>query len=358
MTGCKVMAVIPIPRPTTNSRAGRFEKVVFEARRAGPIRVSYAVAYSGGADSTALLLMLLRQHPGRVHAIHIHHGLQAAADDFAAHCTAFCAARGVPLQVVHVNAKAAAGQSPEDAARRSRYAALTNTVLELNAVAAQEGRPQDAIQSVAIAHHADDQAETLLLALSRGAGLPGLSAMPARWHRDGLAFERPLLDMPASEIRAWLAAEGLVARHPGDARVGQGWVEDPSNRHDRHTRNRIRHGLLPAIEKTFPQFRQTFARSARHAAQAQALLLEIALEDLVLTGVPPAIAGLQKLTPERQANALRCWLKSAHGVSPSAAQLDELQKQIAHLTNAGRQLSMKVGPGSVQRQGGVIVYQP
>ena len=94
--------------------------------------MTYAVAYSGGADSTALLLMLARQHPGQVQAIHIHHGLQAAADDFVAHCTAFCKALDVPLHVVQVDAKAQAGQSPEDAARRARYAALSSQVRHIN----------------------------------------------------------------------------------------------------------------------------------------------------------------------------------------------------------------------------------
>ena len=96
-----------------------------------------AVAYSGGADSTALLLMCAEQFPGQVQAIHIHHGLQAAADDFAAHCAAFCSALNVPLHVVRVHAKHATGDSPEDAARRARYSALSGKVLELNQALAQ-----------------------------------------------------------------------------------------------------------------------------------------------------------------------------------------------------------------------------
>jgi tRNA(Ile)-lysidine synthase len=317
-----------------------------------------AVAYSGGADSTALLLMLARQHPGQVQAIHIHHGLQAAADDFLAHCQAFCSQLGVTLHVVHVNARAATGQSPEDAARRARYTALSAKVSELNTASNQQNKAQAAIKTVAIAQHADDQIETLLLALSRGAGLPGLSSMPARWQRDGIEFVRPLLGMTSAEIRTWLAGEGLAARHPGSPNIGQGWVEDPTNTDTQFTRNRIRHELIPALDKTFPQFRQTFVRSAAHAAQAQLILGQVAIEDLVRTGDPPKIALLQDLTPERQANVLRHWLKSSHQASPSTAQLAELQSQIVHCTDKSKQLLIKVASGYIERKGDALAYLP
>lgn len=325
---------------------------------------SIAVAYSGGADSTALLLKLVRQHPGQVQAIHIHHGLQPAADDFAAHCQAFCAALAVPLHVVHVDATAQTGQSPEDAARRARYSALLSTVLDINTPKANEIHTLSAIYSIAIAQHADDQIETLLLALSRGAGLPGLSGMPERWQRGGVdgvggvQFVRPLLGMTSHEIRLYLADCGLVARHPGGPNIGHGWVEDPTNRDLKFTRNRIRHELIPALEKTFPQFRQTFARSARHAAKANDLLTQLAIEDIAIVGLPPQIAALQALATQRQANALRYWLKSSHQVSPSAAQLAELQLQIAHCTHPAKQLRIKVASGRVERSGDVLEYLP
>ena len=348
MSGCKVMADLLISKPTPNSSAG------LDLTAQTP----FAVAYSGGADSTALLLMLARQHPGQVQAIHIHHGLQAAADDFVAHCQAFCAALGVPLHIVHVNASAAAGQSPEDAARKARYTALSAKVSELNQAVAPEKRARAAIKKVAIAQHADDQIETLLIALSRGAGLPGLASMPATWQREGIQFVRPLLAMTALEIRAWLAREGLAARHPGSPNIGQGWVEDPTNTDTQFTRNRNRHELIPALEKTFPQFRQTFARSAAHAAQGQSLLTQIAVEDLVKTGSPPTIEALQNLTAERQGNLLRHWLKSYHQVSPSTAQLAELQNQIGSCTDRGKQIHLKVASGHVERHGNALKYLP
>ena len=348
MSGCKAMADLLISKLTPNSLA---------LLPVG-IQTPVAVAYSGGADSTALLMMLTRRHPGQVHAIHIHHSLQAAADDFAAHCAAFCAALGVPLHVVHVNAKAEAGQSPEDAARKARYTALSGKVREINSAVAQQNHAQAAIKKVAIAQHADDQIETLLLALSRGAGLPGLSAMPASWQRDGVQFIRPLLSMTSMEIRAWLAAQGLAARHPGGPNIGRGWVEDPTNTDTQFTRNRIRHDLIPALEKTFPQFRQTFARSAAHAAEAQLILAKVAMEDIANTGNPPKILALQNLTAERRGNVLRHWLKTSHQASPSTAQLAELQSQIANCTDRGKQLHIKVANGYVERRGDALAYLP
>ena len=293
-----------------------------------------AVAYSGGADSTALLLACAEKWPGQVHAIHIHHGLQAAADGFEQHCRAFCTQRDIPLAVKRVDARHALGQSPEDAARRARYKAFGAVALEEYA--------QAAIKNIAIAQHADDQVETLLLALSRGSGLPGLSAMPAVWLRGGITYHRPLLRVRASDIRAWLLARGVAH------------VEDPTNLDQQFTRNRIRAQLLPALEATFPQFRDTFARCAAHAAQAQEVLLDVAMQDLALIGVPPSIQQIQRLSRPRQANMLRHWLGSTYSAVPSAAQLAELLDQIVACTTRGHQIRIKVGGGFVERRGAML----
>lgn len=295
-----------------------------------------AVAYSGGADSTALLLACVRRWPGQVRALHVHHGLQAAADDFERHGAAFCAGLGVPFASRRVQAHHAAGDSPEDAARRARYAALA-------ALAHEQG----GITDIALAQHADDQAETLLLALSRGAGLPGLAAMPAYWQRDGLAWHRPLLGVPGAVVRHWLAGQGLKA--------GADWVEDPTNTDERFTRNRIRAHVLPALAQAFGDgFLATFSRSAAHAAEAQGLLAELAAADLDAVGRPPRIAALQALGRARQANALRAWLLQAHGVRPSTAQLDALLRQVAACTTRGHRIRLKVGLGFVERRGEVL----
>ena len=290
-----------------------------------------AVGLSGGADSTALLLACARKWPGQVQAIHVHHGLQAAADGFEEHCAALCQSLNVPLWVKRLDARHTPGQSPEDAARQARYKAF-----EAVAIAS---KAQEAIKSIAIAQHADDQVETLLLALSRGAGIAGLAAMPARWERAGVVWHRPLLQVAGADIRSWLRLQG------------QPWVEDPTNTDQRYTRNRIRAQLLPALEAAFPAFRDTFARSASNAAQAAELLDELAQQDLLRVGAPPHITVLQGLSRARQANVLRHWLRVAYATTPSAAQLGELLNQLAACTTRGHRIHIKVGRGFVVRSG-------
>lgn len=290
-----------------------------------------AVGLSGGADSTALLLACARKWPGQVQAIHVHHGLQAAADGFEEHCAALCQSLNVPLWVKRLDARHTPGQSPEDAARQARYKAF-----EAVAIAS---KAQAAIKSIAIAQHADDQVETLLLALSRGAGIAGLAAMPARWELAGVVWHRPLLQVAGADIRSWLRLQG------------QPWVEDPTNTDQRYTRNRIRAQLLPALEAAFPAFRDTFARSASNAAQAAELLDELAQQDLLRVGAPPHITELQGLSRARQANVLRHWLRVAYATTPSAAQLGELLNQLAACTTRGHRIHIKVGRGFVVRSG-------
>lgn len=337
-----------------------------------PPQTHHIVAFSGGADSTALLLMALDAAPGRVSAVHVHHGLQAAADDFAGHCEAFCAARGVPLTVLHVNAQAAPGQSPEDAARKARYQAISEHVLKLNqglalvkpALNAHDliaSDPAPVAPTVLLAQHADDQVETLLLALSRGAGVDGLSGMASRFTRHGVQWARPFLSdelfMGAAEIRQWLSARGLQARQPGSAHIGQGWVEDPTNQSLQFTRNRIRAQLLPALAQVFPHYRTTFARSARNMAQALDLLAQSAIDLEASVGLPPQIKALQSLPAGAQANYLRHWLKKQHHTAGSEAQLQELLSQIKACTTRGHSIRIKLGAGFVSRSGEVLHYE-
>jgi len=293
-----------------------------------------AVAYSGGADSTALLLCCAKKWPGQVRAVHVHHGLQVAADDFVIHCQRFCTELDVPLTVQKVDGRHQQGQSPEDAARRARYKSFEALVLASQA--------SIAIKTIALAQHADDQVETLLLALSRGAGLPGLSAMPAQWTRHGIRYQRPLLQVRGADIREWLHQQGVS------------FVQDPSNSDERLTRNRIRARLLPVLEANFAAFRDTFARSAAHAAQAQSVLQEVAEQDLLLMGTPPKIRALQSLGTARQANVLRHWLHSVYAVVPSTVQLQELQRQIAACRTRGHQIHLKIGCGMLQRSADVL----
>ena len=325
------MAASPTPRPNLPELPGNPAAAALAGLQ---LPLPLAVAFSGGADSTVLLLAAAQRWPGQVRAIHVHHGLQAAADDFEAHCRAVCATLAIPLEVRRVNARNLPGESPEDAARQARYQSLARAARDTGA------------QAVLLGQHADDQVETLLLALSRGAGLPGLAAMPPVFQREGMVFVRPLLALPARAIREWVAEQGVEV------------VEDPSNADTGFTRNRIRHLLLPALQECFPQYRETFARSSRHAAQAQELLETVAAEDLARMGGTPAITALQVLPRARQGNVLRHWLRVAHAASASAAQLEELLDQVADCKTRGHQIRIKVGEGFVLRQGERLAYQP
>lgn len=305
-----------------------------------------AVALSGGADSVALLVACAQKWQHRagaegVYAIHVNHNLQSAATQFEAHCRALCAQLNVPLIVQSVDANPASGQSPEDAARQARYKAFS---------AATQNQSAPSIASIAIAQHADDQIETLLLALSRGAGLAGLSAMPAQWERDGISYHRPFLQVAGADIRGWLDQQNLP--------ITPRFIEDPTNADARFTRNRIRAQLMPVLRAVFPQLLDTFSRSSRHAAEAEGLLQELARDDWQRVGSAADcnLQALQSLSRARQANVLRFWLKTQYATIPSTVQLQELQRQLQACTTRGHRIHLKVGSGFVQRRGKVLTW--
>lgn len=269
-----------------------------------PAPVTLRVAYSGGRDSHVLLHWLAGQRgqlaPHRLRAVHVDHGLQADAARWAEHCAAVCAALGVPLDLHRIDARPAPGQSPEAAARQARYAALAADM--------QDG------DVLLTAHHQTDQAETVLLALLRGAGVAGVAAMPAqkRFGRGWLL--RPLLDWPAARL----------TRYAQEHRLD--WVEDPSNRDARFDRNFLRSEVLPLLARRWPAATTTLARHAAHAADAQALLDDIASADGA--DAPQLTAAqLAVLAPSRQRNLLRAWLHRHGAEAPSTARLDELLRQ-------------------------------
>ncbi len=264
--------------------------------------VRLCVAFSGGADSTALLAGLAAlQRPGlKVRALHVNHHLQPQARRWSAHCRRLARQLQVPLEVREVHVPRVRGQSPEAAARAARYAAL--------------GASLDAQELLLTAHHRDDQLETVLLQMLRGAGLAGLSAMPAVAPFAQGRLLRPLLDVPAAELRAWLRLQGLP------------WVEDPSNQDAGFDRNYLRLKILPLLLARWPAAAATVARGARHAAEAQRLLDEIARRDCSGAQVGPALSAkvLRRLTPERRRNALRYWIAQAGVLVPPARRLEEL----------------------------------
>ncbi len=297
-----------------------------------------AVAYSGGADSTALLVEVARHVASRpagpgatLFAFHVHHGLQAAADEFEHHGETFCRAlqpvADVRFVVETIRVPLPPGASVEAQAREARYTALAS-------MARRHG-----VGDVLLAQHADDQVETLLIALGRGAGIAGLAGMSASFEREGVRFARPLLEVPGPPIRAWLVEQGIA------------FVDDPSNADERFTRNRLRRRVLPALEQALPAFRETFTRSARLAAQARSLIDEVAADDAVRVGEPPSIQALHGLSRARQAHALRHWLRQRHQTTPSEAQLDALLDVVAACVTRGHGIHLRVGRGFVHRDG-------
>ncbi|MFG0720479.1 tRNA lysidine(34) synthetase TilS [Pseudomonas sp. GLN_6] len=255
----------------------------------------WCVALSGGLDSTVLLHLLAslaqRETLPPLSAIHIHHGMQAVADAWPAHCRELCAALSVPLQVEYV--QVAPGASLERAARDARYAAFV----------ARLGTGE----LLLTAQHRDDQAETLLFRLLRGAGVQGLSAMPVSRTLGAGRLVRPLLNCSRDELLAYAREHKLA------------WVEDPSNADERFSRNYLRRQVLPALLSRWPQAATNMARSAAHLSEAAQLLDELALQDIAAAQVPvefawlplPSLAlpALRNLSEPRQRNALRYWLR-------------------------------------------------
>jgi len=255
----------------------------------------WRIAFSGGLDSTVLLHLLahLAKHHSlpALSAIHIHHGLQAAADAWPAHCQSVCDALGVSLQVIRVSVQP--GASLERAAREARYAAFTSLT--------------EADDVLLTGQHRDDQAETLLFRLMRGAGVRGLSAMPAQRPLGQGTLLRPLLDITRSELEAYARAHQL------------NWIEDPSNQDRQFSRNYLRHQVLPLLTARWPQAQASMARSAAHLREAQGLLDELAQLDLAQAATPSELswlglpslelAPLTSLSAARQRNALSHWLE-------------------------------------------------
>jgi tRNA(Ile)-lysidine synthase len=234
-----------------------------------------AAGFSGGVDSTVLLHALHRLAPEfgyRLCAIHVHHGLSPHADAWRRTCARFCRALGVPFAARRV------------AVRRSRRG--------LEAEAREQRRAAFArlrADAIALGHQLDDQAETVLLNLLRGAGLEGAAAMPAVGRLDGKLLLRPLLAVPRETILAYARAHGLA------------WVEDESNANESLTRNFLRRRVGPLLAERFPRWRENLARAARHFAAA-------------------------RLDARR---LLREFL-AAHGLrAPSEAKLAEMLKQLA-----------------------------
>ncbi len=267
------------------------------------------LAYSGGLDSQVLLHVLVRvrqQQPFDLTAIHIHHGLSVHADSWVNHCVYYCEKWAVACQVKEV-ACIEQGQGLEAAARQARYSAFAQIL------------PQDAV--LLTAHHGDDQAETLLLQLFRGAGSQGLAAMPFFKKLGNALLLRPFLTYGRTQLHAYAQQQGLT------------WVEDDGNQNLRFDRNFLRQKISPLLAQRWPQFMHTLGRAATLQAENAHLLQQLAQIDQAScqTQNPPCLAinGLLKLDTLRQKNLLRYWLSQQSFALPSHQQLAQVLKLLS-----------------------------
>lgn len=275
------------------------------------------IAYSGGLDSHALLhaLVALRDtHALQLNAVHVDHGLSPQSAAWSRHCVAVCEALQVPLALETVQVNSDRGEGREAAARRARYAALARHV-----------GPGDVLLT---AHHQDDQAETLLLQLLRGAGVQGLAGMRAVTDFSAGRLLRPLLDVRRAALRDYALSAGLQ------------WIEDPSNCDVGYRRNLLRHEVLPQLTQPWPQAVASLARAAQHAGDAAELLNDLAAADLrgcychdSTTAL--SVSAVLSLSPARQCNVLRYWLRTRGFLAPSTQHLTALVRQLAATPRSG-----------------------
>ncbi|MGE8225620.1 MAG: tRNA lysidine(34) synthetase TilS [Stenotrophomonas sp.] len=246
------------------------------------------VGFSGGLDSTVLLHLLANapgRRPGSLRALHVHHGLQAVADDWQQHCSRLCATWNIPLQLVHVEVPRDTGQGLEAAARDARHGAFKAHL--------HEG------EWLALAHHQDDQAETFLLRALRGAGVDGLGAMQAQRSFGSGTLWRPLLQVPRAALESYASQHGLQ------------WIEDPSNDSADFDRNFLRLQVLPLLRQRWPHASAAMARSAGLAAQAAELLHQndaALLQHCLEPDGALQLAALNLLAPAQQSRVLRLWV--------------------------------------------------
>lgn len=268
----------------------------------------YRVALSGGLDSTVLLHALagLQDRLGvPLAAVHADHGLQAASGDWARHCARLCADLAIPLETLELTLTPQRGESTEALARQARYAAFAQTMRD--------------DEVLLVAQHQDDQAETVLLQLLRGAGVAGLAAMPARKIFGTGVLGRPLLAFNRTALESYAQQHGLR------------WVEDPSNLSRDFDRNYLRHEVMPRLKSRWPATAATLSRSAGHCADAERALQFFAAQDLSLcrlTAYRLLSLPLVQLPVERQANLLRAWITGAGLPIPPTQALAQVLEQL------------------------------
>ncbi|WP_078083440.1 tRNA lysidine(34) synthetase TilS [Microbulbifer mangrovi] len=271
------------------------------------------MGYSGGLDS-AVLLHLLARAELPVTAVHVNHGISPQADNWQAHCETFAKAMGVPF-IGHKVQVCREDGGLEQAARSARYRVFEKVMA-----------PGD---QILLAHHGDDQTETLLLRLMRGAGIEGLAAMDeCRALSEGRSVLRPLLRVSREELELYARAQGLA------------WIEDESNADLAFDRNYIRSQVVPALTARWPVVNRV-SRAVENLRESAGLLQDIALDDLrgcahceARFGESIDLQGFRALSVPRQKNLLRMWIRQLGGRMPESAQLQEGLEQVRAAADA------------------------
>ena len=284
-----------------------FAAALEEAAQQGRQFQRLLISFSGGADSTALLLAACRaRQAGQiVEAIHFDHGWQPASVDWAAHCVALAGSLGVACRVETFTATAPGGASPEAFARDLRYAALSAHL--------------DPHTAGLTAHHAEDLAETLLLMALRGSGPHGLASVAASRRLGAGYLLRPFLGLAKADLRAYVESAGLGA------------LEDPANRSERYDRNYLRASVLPALRQRWPGLDATFKRVARLQQDAADALDEAADRALTACGAAGRrlpLSGLRQLSPSLRRWSLRRWLVHNGAPLPGARAIERMATEL------------------------------
>ena len=302
-----------------------------------PVRASVAVALSGGIDSMVLLdalVPLARLRGTTLTAVHVNHGISPRAEHWATFCAEQCALRGVTLVTRVLALRRGQRANLEAVARHARYRML---------------READA-DVIALAHHADDQAETVLLQLLRGAGPRGLSAMP-RFAPGTPALWRPLLDLTRATLAGYAAERGIA------------WIVDESNADIHHKRNLVRHEIAPRLAAHFPGYPATLSRAALHQAEASNLFDALASDDAQGAMVDgeldcARLNALSASSPPRARNLLRWFLRS-HGLrAPSEARLMDMLRQLVAARSDTRTQILHDGAEIGCHRGSIVVHAP
>jgi tRNA(Ile)-lysidine synthase len=270
------------------------------------------VAYSGGLDSTVMLhlsSLVKQRHPAlAISAFHVNHGLSEHANNWQEHCQQQASQRGIVFDSIRLQLQKAPQKSLEADARDARYAALSDYA--------------KSTRIVLLAQHQDDQAETFVLQLKRGAGVKGLSAMPLMYRNSkGAHFARPLLGFSRQALLQFAQNESLS------------WIEDESNQDQSFDRNFIRQSIMPLLNKRWPQFTTTTARSASHCADTQEVVdeyMSVIRHKVLSTPTTLNVVELKAYSLPTQVAFLRFWLADFINLSPSAAQINTLTDMLAN----------------------------